>query len=164
MPQGDYIDKSIQQHGRRLDHEERLRKKTARQVHAASAKAQKLHGLKAKLYNKKRHVEKIEMNKKIKMHEEKNNKHAVPSDDVKEGAIPTYLMDRQQTARAKVLSNMIKQKRKEKAGKWNVPLPKVRALGEDEVFKVMKTGKRKRTFLPYQYSFVSRQYSIMTVC
>ena len=28
--------------------------------------------------------------------------------------------------RAKVLSNSIKQKRKEKAGKWEVPLPKVR--------------------------------------
>ena len=31
-----------------------------------------------------------------------------------------------QTARAKVLSNSIKQKRKEKAGKWEVPLPKAR--------------------------------------
>ena len=30
--------------------------------------------------------------------------------------------------RAKVLSNSIKQKRKEKAGKWEVPLPKVRML------------------------------------
>eukprot|EP01108_Squamamoeba_japonica_P003259 TRINITY_DN2669_c0_g1_i2.p4 TRINITY_DN2669_c0_g1~~TRINITY_DN2669_c0_g1_i2.p4 ORF type:complete len:157 (-),score=59.42 TRINITY_DN2669_c0_g1_i2:42-512(-) len=38
---------------------------------------------------------------------------------------------------------MIKQKRKEKAGKWNVPLPKVRPVSEDEVFQVIKTGKRK---------------------
>lgn len=30
-----------------------------------------------------------------------------------------------QVDRAKVLSNSIKQKRKEKAGKWEVPLPKV---------------------------------------
>ena len=30
----------------------------------------------------------------------------------------------EQAARAKVLSNSIKQKRKEKAGKWEVPLPK----------------------------------------
>ena len=30
-----------------------------------------------------------------------------------------------QVDRAKVLSNTIKQKRKEKAGKWEVPLPKV---------------------------------------
>jgi len=28
--------------------------------------------------------------------------------------------------RAKILSNSIKQKRKEKAGKWAVPIPKIR--------------------------------------
>ena len=39
-------------------------------------------------------------------------------------------------AAAQVLSNSIKQKRKEKAGKWNVPIPKVRPVAEDEVFKV----------------------------
>eukprot|EP01102_Stenamoeba_stenopodia_P001627 TRINITY_DN11468_c0_g1_i1.p1 TRINITY_DN11468_c0_g1~~TRINITY_DN11468_c0_g1_i1.p1 ORF type:complete len:157 (+),score=43.88 TRINITY_DN11468_c0_g1_i1:225-695(+) len=39
---------------------------------------------------------------------------------------------------------MIKQKRKEKAGKWNVPIPKVRPLSEDEVFRVLRTGKRKK--------------------
>lgn len=38
---------------------------------------------------------------------------------------------------------MIKQKRKEKAGKWNVPLPKVRGIAEDEMFKVVKTGKNR---------------------
>ena len=31
-------------------------------------------------------------------------------------------------------------------GKWNVPLPKVKAVGEDEVFKVIKTGKSKSKF------------------
>jgi hypothetical protein len=35
-----------------------------------------------------------------------------------------------QVDRAKVLSNTIKQKRKEKAGKWEVPLPKVRSLAQ----------------------------------
>jgi ribosome biogenesis protein NSA2 len=39
------------------------RKREAREVHERSAKAQKLHGLKAKLYNKKRHTEKIQMKK-----------------------------------------------------------------------------------------------------
>merc|ERR1712203_113009 len=38
----------------------------------------------------------------------------------------------------------IKQKRKEKAGKWNVPIPKVAPVSEDEVFKVIKSGKRKK--------------------
>ena len=50
------------------------------------------------------------------------------------GAIPAYLLDREQTNRAKVLSNTIKQKRKDKAGKWEVPLPKVRPVAEDEMF------------------------------
>ena len=49
-----------------------------------------------------------------------------------------------QVERAKVLSNTIKQKRKEKAGKWDVPLPKVRPVAEEEMFKVLRTGKRKK--------------------
>ncbi|KAJ2333084.1 Ribosome biogenesis protein, partial [Coemansia sp. RSA 2681] len=59
------------------------------------------------------------------------------------GAVPAYLLDREGQQRAKVLSNMLKQKRKEKAGKWNVPLPKVRGIAEDEMFRVVKTGKSK---------------------
>lgn len=60
------------------------------------------------------------------------------------GAVPAYLLDREGVSRAKVLSNTIKEKRKEKAGKWNVPLPKVRALNDDEVFSALATGKRKQ--------------------
>ena len=37
----------------------------------------------------------------------------------------------------------MKQKRKEKAGKWNVPLEKVKALSEAEMFQVVKSGKRQ---------------------
>nr|MBE5726216.1 intronic protein 259 [Cucujiformia] len=33
---------------------------------------------------------------------------------------------------------------KEKAGKWDVPIPKVRAQGDSEVFRVVKSGKSKR--------------------
>ena len=58
--------------------------------------------------------------------------------------MPAYLLDRDEQARTKVLSNTIKQKRQEKAGRWQVPLPKVRPIAEDEMFKVMKTGKRKK--------------------
>ncbi|CAJ0861132.1 20780_t:CDS:2 [Entrophospora sp. SA101] len=64
-----------------------------------------------------------------------------------EGAIPTYLMDREKQQRAKILSNMIKQKRKEKAGKWTVPLPKVRGIAEDEMFRVWKRMVTKATFV-----------------
>lgn len=48
------------------------------------------------------------------MHEEKKTK-AKDSTKIPEGAVPAYLMDREGQIRAKVLSNMIKQKRKEKA-------------------------------------------------
>ncbi|KAJ3085708.1 Ribosome biogenesis protein [Quaeritorhiza haematococci] len=143
MPQNEYIEESIKKHGRRLDHEERKRKREAREVHQRAAKAQKLHGFKAKLYNKKRHAEKIQMKKTLKMHEERTNKHKADDKPVAEGAIPAYLLDRENQTRAKVLSNMIKQKRKEKAGKWDVPLPKVKAVEEAEVFKVLRTGKKR---------------------
>ena len=75
-------------------------------------------------------------------HREENAK--APS-EVKETdtALPPYLLDRGEVNRAKVLSNTIKEKRKQKAGKWSVPLPKVAPITEDEMFKVIKTGKRK---------------------
>lgn len=63
MPQNEYIELAQKRHGKRYDHDERKRKKEAREVHEKSAKAQKLHGLKAKLYNKKRHAEKVQMKK-----------------------------------------------------------------------------------------------------
>lgn len=142
MPQGEYIELAQKRYGKRLDHEERQRKKAAREPRKRSMLARKLLGLKGKLYAKKRHAEKALMKKTINQHSERDNKHKV--DDVPKGAVPAYLLDREQTARAKVLSNTIKQKRKEKAGKWEVPLPKVRPIAEDEMFKVLKTGKRQK--------------------
>jgi len=82
------------------------------------------------------------MKKTIKAHEERNNKHK-NEDTVQTGAVPAYLLDREGVSRAKVLSNTVKQKRKEKAGKWDVPIPKVRPITESEMFKVIRTGKRK---------------------
>jgi ribosome biogenesis protein NSA2 len=82
-------------------------------------------------------------NHSIKAHEEKLNKQKIAK-AAPEGAIPAYLMDREGQSRAKTMSNMIKQKRKEKAGKWSVPLPKVKAVDEAEVMKVVRTGKSKR--------------------
>lgn len=143
MPQNEHIERHRKLHGRRLDYEERKRKKEARSVHSKADKAKKLRGLKAKLYNKQRHSEKIQMKKTIKMHEERKTKQKT-KDNVPEGAVPAYLLDREGQSRAKVLSNMVKQKRKEKAGKWEVPLPKVKGISESEVFRVVKTGKTKR--------------------
>jgi len=77
------------------------------------------------------------------MHEEKQSKNK-EGDIVKEGAIPAYLLDRQEQSRSKILSNSVKQKRKERAGKYAVPLPKVAPISEAEMFKVIKTGKRQK--------------------
>jgi ribosome biogenesis protein NSA2 len=129
--------------GKRFDHDEKQRKKEARSVKAIAKKATTLTGIKGKLFAKERYKEKVEMRKKIKAHEEKQAK---VQEEVKrpEGAVPAYLLDRNEVNRTKVLSNMIKQKRKEKAGKWKVPIEKVRPMSEDEMFKIMRSGKRKR--------------------
>ncbi|KAG8183984.1 hypothetical protein JTE90_001516 [Oedothorax gibbosus] len=143
MPQNEHIELFRKRHGRRFDHEERARKKEGRQPHEMANKAKKLRGLKAKMYNKQRFSEKVQMKKTLKMHEEKGTRKRDP-DQVPEGAVPAYLLDRENQLRAKVLSNSIKQKRKEKAGKWAVPLPKVRGVSEQETFKVLKSGKSRR--------------------
>eukprot|EP00958_Prasinococcus_capsulatus_P020351 scaffold2639_cov385-Prasinococcus_capsulatus_cf.AAC.15 len=83
------------------------------------------------------------MKKTLAMHDERTNKHKA-EEEAQPGAVPAYLLDRETTARAKVLSNSIKQKRKEKAGKWEVPLPKVRPQAEDELFRVLRSGKRRQ--------------------
>eukprot|EP00211_Chloroparvula_japonica_P014129 CAMPEP_0119132894 /NCGR_PEP_ID=MMETSP1310-20130426/12538_1 /TAXON_ID=464262 /ORGANISM="Genus nov. species nov., Strain RCC2339" /LENGTH=260 /DNA_ID=CAMNT_0007123561 /DNA_START=73 /DNA_END=855 /DNA_ORIENTATION=+ len=143
MPQNEHIELHRKRHGYRLDHWERQRKREARLPHKQAAHARKLRGLKAKMYNKKRYNEKVQMKKTIRMHEEKTSKQKGDQPKL-EGAVPAYLLDRQEVNRAKVLSNMIKQKRKEKAGKWDVPVPQVKPISEDEMFKVLKTGKRQK--------------------
>ena len=130
--------------GRKFDHEEKARKKEARKGHLIAKKAKTVRGIKAKLHNKKRYAEKAEMKKKIKAHSERLNKHKAAEAPEDKDAVPAYLLDREGVSHAKVLSNSIKQKRKEKAGKWTVPIPKVRPVSEDEVFKVVKSGKRKK--------------------
>ncbi|KAI4323671.1 hypothetical protein L6164_023258 [Bauhinia variegata] len=142
---GDYIELHRKRHGYRLDHFERKRKKEAREVHKHSAIAQKALGIKGKMIAKKNYSEKAQMKKTLKMHEESSTRCKV-DDDVDDGALPSYLLDRENTTRAKVLSNTIKQKRKEKAGKWDVPLPKVRPVAEDEMFRVIRTGKGKSKY------------------
>ncbi|KAG5220253.1 Ribosome biogenesis protein [Salix suchowensis] len=81
-------------------------------------------GIKAKLLHAKRHAEKV------------HRLFYRP-----DGALPTYLLDREGQKDAKALSSAIKQKRKDKAAKYAVPLPQVRGIAEDEMFKVLKTGR-----------------------
>ncbi|KAI9740336.1 MAG: Ribosome biogenesis protein [Cirrosporium novae-zelandiae] len=141
MPQNDYIERWTKLHGKRLDHEERTRKREARESHKQSANAQNFRGLRAKLNQQKRRKEKIEMRKRIKQHEERNVKstdNAGPSSE----PIPEYLLDRGQEKNAKALSSAIKERRNEKAAKFSVPLPKVKGISEEEMFKVVNTGKK----------------------
>merc|ERR1719211_371813 len=93
--------------------------------------------------NKKRYSEKVQMKKTIKAHQEKKTKGKKDA-PAEEGAVPAYLLDREHETQAKNISSMVKQKRKEKAGKFEVPLPAVKAQSEAEVFKVLKSGKTRR--------------------
>lgn len=81
------------------------------------------------------------MKKTIKAHEERNVKSAAPKEP-SSTPLPQYLLDRTQATNAKALSSAIKNKRAEKAAKFSVPLPKVRGIAEEEMFKVVKTGKK----------------------
>ena len=143
MPQNEYIEEHIRRHGRRLDHEERMRKREARGAHRASAIARKTTGLKAKMLNKKRRAEKVQMKKTLKQHEERDVKKAAPPSDP-DTALPAYLLDREGQKDAKALSSAVKERRKDKAARYAVPLPQVRGIADDEAFKVVKTGKRKQ--------------------
>lgn len=120
-----------------------MRKREARQVHKISQQAQSFIGLRAKMLNKKRYSEKAEMKRQMKMHDEKTSTKK-DKETIKTGAIPSFLLDREEVNRAKVLSNTVKEKRKEKAGKYDVPIPKVKAIPEAEIFKVLTTGKKKQ--------------------
>ncbi|KAL5081742.1 hypothetical protein RYX36_010163 [Vicia faba] len=109
MPQGDYMDRFQRDYGYRLDHFERKRKKAARDVHKHSKTAQKTLGIKGKMIAKKNYAEKSQMKRTLAMHEEPTSR-CKADDNVQEGAVPAYLLDRENTTRAKILSNTIKQK------------------------------------------------------
>lgn len=143
MPQNEYIEAHIKRHGRRLDHEERMRKRDARSAHRASDLAKHTFGLKAKMMNKKRRLEKVQMKKMIRQNEERGVKKAAPPSDPNT-ALPAYLLDREGQKDAKALSSAVKERRKDKAARYAVPLPQVRGIAEDEAFRAIKTGKRKQ--------------------
>jgi len=144
MPQNEHIEEHIRRHGKRLDTEERSRKKQAREAHKSSSVAQSMHGRKAKLLHAQRYSEKVALRKMLKAHDERKVKTGPKDVNENKEALPSYLLDREDKNQAKVLSNALKQKRKDKAGKFAVPLPKVRGMAEEEVFKVVKTGKTRR--------------------
>jgi ribosome biogenesis protein NSA2 len=84
-----------------------MRKKEARAVKKIAKNATEMHGMKGKLFAKERYKEKVKMRRAIKAHEEKDATVVTPKRQ-EEGAIPAYLLDRNEVNRTKVLSNMIK--------------------------------------------------------
>nr|CAH7740331.1 unnamed protein product [Callosobruchus chinensis] len=66
MPQNEYIERHRKLYGRRLDYEERKRKKEAREPHKRAQVARSLRGIKAKIFNKERRNEKIQMKRRLK--------------------------------------------------------------------------------------------------
>lgn len=144
MPQNEFVELHRKRFGVRADLHEQQRKREARVAKERSYFAKHGRGMRAKLFHETRYREKAEMRKTLKMHEEKKMKSAAPDKEPQRDAVPVFLMDRKRTESAKVLSNTVKQKRKEKAGKWAVPIPRVRAMSEDEMFKVTTSGNRRK--------------------
>jgi ribosome biogenesis protein NSA2 len=81
------------------------------------------------------------MKKAIKAQEERDVKGSGPQEP-SSIPLPNYLLDRSNATNAKALSSAIKNKRAEKAAKFSVPLPKVKGISEEQMFKVVKTGKK----------------------
>ncbi|EEQ82811.1 hypothetical protein NCER_100415 [Vairimorpha ceranae BRL01] len=63
MPQNNFVEQHIKKYGRQLDYEVKKLKKEARADAILGRKIKKLHGIKAKLFTKKRRNEKIQLKK-----------------------------------------------------------------------------------------------------
>ncbi|CAD7678793.1 unnamed protein product [Nyctereutes procyonoides] len=90
----------------------------------------KCYGYRLDYHEKKRKKEGRGGHERSKKAKKMIEKHQTKDDEkTPQGAVPAYLLDREGQSQAK------------KVGKWEVPLPKVRAQGETEVLKVRKEKK-----------------------
>ena len=106
------------------------------------------------MHAKTRYTQKIQMKKAIKAHEEKSVK-TTTAPEPSSTPLPQYLLDRGKEAEKKKLSSSIKERRNEKAAKFSVPLPKVKGISEEEMFKVVKTGKKTQKYAIPLPSFIT---------
>lgn len=139
MPQNEYVEESIKQYGRPLNYEFKKAKRQARQEKIIAKKTTTLIGMKAKQFHKKCLSEKIQLKKNVKVNDVKK---VTLSAEIQSEALPAFLLDRGIENPSKELSSKIKQKRKEKAAKYSVPIARVEGLSEADVFGVVASGKR----------------------
>ena len=128
-------------YGTRFDAEERKRKKEARHHRVISRKAKTTRGIKAKIFNEKRRKEKIQLQKLIRSQEEMKKTKEVKQNDSQ--PLPAYLLDRKDTIRSRVLAAAAKQRSAQRASKYSLPIEKVQPQTEADIFRVLKTGKRR---------------------
>lgn len=140
MPQNNFVEQSVKIYGRPLDYEIRKAKKEARNKNLNAKLSRKLIGMKAKLHHKKMAAEKVQLKKNIKATENVKQKNEVIIDA---SALPGYLLDRNVQEEGRSLNSKIKQRRKDKAAKFTVPIAKVEGVSEAEVFGIVTSGKRK---------------------
>lgn len=135
MPQNDYVEEHIKKHGLRLNHEEKQRKKESRDIKLIQKNFKRLRGIKAKLLHKKIKTKKIEQRKLFNQTIKSKTINNISCEP-----IPLILMD---NIGAK-LNEKLKEQRKTKAIKYQVPLPNVKGISEKQVFSEFKSGKTKR--------------------
>ncbi|KAM0685955.1 Ribosome biogenesis protein [Conglomerata obtusa] len=136
MPQNNYVEEHIKKYGKKLDQEIKKEKKEKRMSHTIRMMAKKLHGHRAILFSKKRRAEKIQMKKDIKQKTKTKSQTKTESAE----ALPTFLLDREDSARA--ISDKVKQQRQDKASKYSVPIAKVKGVPEIETFSMLKQVKK----------------------
>jgi ribosome biogenesis protein NSA2 len=76
-------------------------------------------------------------------------------------SMPSYLLEREHVNVFKHSIKVSTLKRKEKFGKWVLPLPKVHSPVEEETFRVQSSGKRNKTWkrMVTKVTFISTSFT-----